>query len=66
MAKRWKIASFWAQKLLKMTFNIELGSCNTPSSWKSTKTNLGSPTNPNAHFSLPVYPVLKDQSHENF
>ena len=38
-------------------------SCNTLSTWRTTNVNFGPLMKLNARWALPVYPVLKDQSH---
>ena len=47
-----------------LTFNWgHPSSCNTLSTWQTTNVHFGPPMKLNARWDLPVYPVLKDQSH---
>ena len=47
-----------------LTFNWgHPSSCNTLSTWRTTNVHFGHLLKLNARWALPVYPVLKDQSH---
>ena len=62
-----KIAIFWAQKLLKMTFYTWITAfpiASPLSTWWTTKCGYGTIIKLNARWALHVYPVLKAQSHE--